>query len=59
MASELASDTHGVQVPYDDSAINAARREIVALVVEAQTCCMAGSDGVGDVFWVVLEEIVV
>lgn len=59
MAPELASDTHGVQVPYDDGAINAARREVVALVIEAQACRMARSYRVGDVFWVVLEEIIV
>ena len=59
MAPELAGDTHGVKIPYDDGAINAARGEVVALAVEAQTCRMARSDRVGDIFGVVLEEIVV
>lgn len=59
MTPELASDTHSVEVPYDDGAINAARGEVVTFAIEAQTCRMAGSDRIGNVFGVVLEEIVV
>ena len=59
MASELARHAHGLQVPDDDCAINAPRGEEVALAVEANACRVAGPDGVGDIFGVVLEEVIV
>ncbi len=59
MAPQLACHAHGVQVPDDDSTVNAAGGEVVALSIEAHTCRVAGADGVGYVFGVVLEQVVV
>lgn len=59
MTSQLARDTHGVEIPYDDGAINASGGEEVALAVEAQRCRVAGADRIGDVFRVVLKQVVV
>lgn len=58
VAPQLARDTHGIEVPDDNGAIDTARGEIVAFAVEAQTGGMAGADRVGDVFGVVLQQVV-
>ena len=59
MASELAGDAHRVEIPYDDCAVDAARRKVVALAIEANTCRVARPDCICDVFWVVLQQVVV
>lgn len=59
MSSQLPSDAHGVNVPNDHRTVDAPRREVVALAVESQTCRVAGSDGICDIFGIVLEQIIV
>lgn len=54
MAPQLPRNTHSIQVPNDDGTVNATGGEEVALAVEAQACCMARTNGVGDIFGIVL-----
>lgn len=59
MSPELARDAHSLEVPDHHGTINAPGGEVVPVAVEAHACRMAGSDGVGYVLGVVLEEIIV
>lgn len=59
MPPEFASHAHSVEIPYDNGAVHATRGEVIALAVEAQTCRVAGPDGVGDVLRVILQKVVV
>lgn len=59
MTPQLLRHAHGLEIPHDNGAINAARGEIIALSVETQACRMAGTDSIGDVLRIVLEQVVV
>ena len=59
MTPELPRDAHGLEVPDDDGAVDAAGGEVVAPAVEAQACGVTGANGVGDVLGVILQQVVV
>lgn len=59
MAAKFARDPHGIKVPDHNGAVDATRGEVLALLIEAQTCRMAGADSVGDVLGIVLQEVII
>lgn len=59
MAPQLPRDPHRLEIPHHDGAVTSPRGEIVSLAVEAHHGGVAGANGVGDAFWIVLKQVVV
>lgn len=59
MASELPRDTHGLQVPDNNSAIDSSGGKVVTLAVEPQHGRTARPDGAGQAFRIILKQVVV
>src|SRR3569833_595824 len=59
MAPQLAGHAHGVEIPHDAGAVDAARSQVAAIAIEAQAGRVAGTDRIGDVLGVILQEVIV